>query len=217
MTNITAILVIKDNPKHLSEVLSSIHFVSEIIVVNIGINNDCKRILETFPTVKIVKIEEEITYVEQIREKSKTFAANEYVLFLDPDEVISDGLKNILVAQYTSYDYISMPRKNIIFGKWIQHARWWPDTQIRLFKKGSLIWPNKLHAQPEVQGKGYSVEVKEDNAIIHYNYETVTEYLLKMIRYANAEAQELIEMKKIYKVLSFIYVNLKKKKFTLSV
>jgi len=77
----------------------------------------------------------------------------------------------------------------MIWGKWISHARWWPDYQIRVFEKNSVIWPTTIHHQPQTVGNGYHIEAREDLAILHYNYESVDEYLGKMIRYAKSEAQ----------------------------
>lgn len=192
MSKISAILVVKDNPLHLAESLQSLDFVDEIVIVDIGINEDAKKILAQYDKVKVQQIKEQILYVEQIREKSKAFATYEHVIFLDPDEIISQALKEEIVKNMNNCDYISIPRKNIIFGKWIEHSRWWPDYQIRFFKKDSLVWPSRLHSQPEVKGKEYKIEAVEEKAIIHHNYETIDEYLSKMIRYAQAEAKEYI-------------------------
>lgn len=190
MNKISAILVVKDNPPHLTESLSSLDFVEEIVIVDIGMYDEAKKILAQFNNIKIEKVPEQILYVEQIRERSKKFAAHDHVLFLDPDEIITPGLKEEIVKNMNNCDYLSVPRKNIIFGKWIEHSRWWPDYQIRFFKKKSLVWPTKLHAQPQVNGKEYKIEASEEKALLHYNYESLDEYVSKMIRYAKAEAQE---------------------------
>jgi (heptosyl)LPS beta-1,4-glucosyltransferase len=84
-----------------------------------------------------------------------------------------------------------MPRKNMIFGKWIQRSRWWPDYQVRLFKRDSVTWPKEIHKQPQVKGNGYTIEAEEQCAILHYNYESVDEFMQKMSRYAKSEAGEL--------------------------
>ncbi|HRN69583.1 MAG TPA: glycosyltransferase family 2 protein [Candidatus Woesebacteria bacterium] len=198
MNNISAIIVANGNPPHIFESIRSIsELVNEIIIVDIGLDLTIINKLKENKLVVIKKIKEEILYVELIREKSKDFAKNEYVLFLDHDELLSPALVHVLKNEYKNYDFFSIPRKNIIMGKWIEYSRWWPDYQIRLFKKNHVKWPVKLHAQPEIEGNGYTVEQKENLAIIHYNYENLTEYFTKMIRYANAESQELIQKNKI--------------------
>ena len=189
MNTVSTIIVVKDNPPHLFETLDSIDsFSSEIIIANIGIDPNLKKQLLEIHKIKIIEIKESVPYVEIIREKIKQQSKNEYALFLDPDEVLSKQLVEVLKSSMGTYDYVRIPRKNIIFGKWIEHSRWWPDYQIRFFKKDSIVWPTEIHKQPKTTGKGSTLESKEENAIVHYNYESIDEYMQKALRYAKSEA-----------------------------
>lgn len=204
MNNISAIIVAKDNPPHFFETLESVAFAQEIIVIDIGLSHHCKEKISKYQNVKIVPIHEDVSYVEQIREKSKSYASHEWILILDPDEIVPKKLANALMKAMDESDYVSMPRKNIIFGKWIQHSRWWPDYQIRFFKKDAVSWPVQIHAQPKATGCELKLEPTEETAITHYNYENITEYLMKMIRYAQAEAKEKIDSKHNYSITAVV-------------
>ncbi len=192
MSNISGIIVARDRPKHLFETVASVEpLVDELIIADIGLTQETVTILKKNKKITVIPVRESIPYVELIREKLKDFAHGEYILVLDPDEVISRELANQLRNTYERYDFIRIPRKNIIFGKWIQHARWWPDYQIRLFKKDKVTWPIKLHCQPETTGSGYTIEPQEQYTLIHYNYDTIDEFFAKAVRYAKSEATEL--------------------------
>lgn len=192
MNKISAIIVVKNRPKHLFESISSIqNIVKEIIIVNIGLDKSVTAKLEQNKKIRIVEVKQDVPYVELIREEVKKYASEDYLLYIDPDEIVPQALAKILTSKYDSYDYIKIPRKNIIFDKWIEHNRWWPDYQIRLFKKNAVVWPKKIHAQPTVTGKGFTIDPNEEFALIHYNYESVDEFMQKLIRYAKAEADEL--------------------------
>jgi len=204
MNSISVIYVVRDNPSHFIESLESVQFANEIVVVDIGMTDQCKKAIQQFPNLKIIQYDAEVRYVEQIREKTKSYAKNEYILFMDPDEVIPEKLKEELLKRYEKYDYLSIPRKNEIFGKWIAHSRWWPDYQVRLFKKNATHWSKKLHAQPDVEGDGTFIDSQEDLAMIHYNYENLTEYLGKMVRYAESEAQEIVARNGKYTLVQVI-------------
>ncbi|MFN4212899.1 MAG: glycosyltransferase family 2 protein [Microgenomates group bacterium] len=198
MENISAVIVVKNNPSFLFKTLDSINdLVDEVIIVDIGINKNIINQLKKYQKVKIVPIKESVPYVEIIREKTKMFAKNDYVFFLDPDEVVSSDLKKIIKDNLLSFDYFKIPRKNFIFGRWIKHSRWWPDYQIRVFKKNKVFWPNKIHQQPKVSGRGFEIEAKEEYALIHYNYQNLDEYLDKSLRYAKNEAKEIFGEKKV--------------------
>jgi len=199
MENISAVIVVKNNPPHLFKVIDSVDdLVTKVVIVDIGISLDLIKRLKKYKKVKIIKIKEEVPYVELIRDKTKDFADTDYVFFLDPDEIVSPKLKTIIKSHLASYDYFKIPRKNIIFNRWIKYSRWWPDYQIRVFKKDKVFWPKIIHRQPKVQGPGFEVKPKEEFSLIHHNYKDLDEYLEKARRYAKYEAKELYEEKRIY-------------------
>ncbi len=193
MNNISVITAVKNKPIHLFESLESIdELAEEIIIADLGIDEEYRTKLKRMKKVKIISITENAPYIELIREKLKQYSSCEYIFFLDPDEIVPTHLASILKKNLGNADYFKIPRKNIIFGKWIQHARWWPDYQIRLFKKSQVTWPLHIHHQPIPRGKEFAVEPNEELALIHYNYDTIDEYLGKMYRYARVEAQEMV-------------------------
>jgi len=196
MNPISAIIVAKDNPHHILETVESIKdFVKEIIVVDLGIDPELKKKLSSYPLLQFNIKLKHIPYVELIRDDLKHQAKEKWVLFLDPDEVLTNDLKEELYKNMQNCDYFSIPRKNIIFGKWIQHSRWWPDYQVRLFKKDAVIWPTEIHKQPKVSGKEYKVKPKEELAITHFNYESIDEYISKAMRYAKSQAYGYVQKK----------------------
>jgi len=198
MKNVSAVIVVKNYPVHLLKVIDSINdLAKEIIIVDIGMDNRLRDELKKNQIVKIVAIKNDVPYVELIRDKTKDFAQSDYVFFIDPDEVVPPGLKTVIHSNLDSYDYFIIPRKNIIFGRWIKHSRWWPDYQIRLFKKDKVTWPKIIHRQPKVAGNGYMVEAREELALLHHNYQNIDEYLSKFRRYAKYEAKEIFDSKMI--------------------
>jgi len=202
--NISAVIVAKDNPPHIFETISSIKdFVSEIIIIDIGIDQLLKNKLKNSIN-QLIEFKEEIPYVELIREKAKQYVKNDVVLFLDPDEIFPEKVKETVKKEIKNYDYFSFPRKNIIFGKWIEHSRWWPDYQTRVFKKDKVVWSTEIHKQPKTTGKGLLVPAEEELAILHFNYESLDEYLQKTVRYAKAEAQSSITNHSSYTITETI-------------
>ena len=199
MENISAVIVVKNYPPFLLKVVQSVDdLVKEIIIVDIGMASELLKKLKDYKKIKIIKLSQNVPYVELIREKTKDFADTDYVFFLDPDEIVTPKLKTIIRSHLVSYDYFKIPRKNIIFGRWIKHSRWWPDYQIRVFKKNKVSWPKIIHRQPKVTGRGYEIEPKEELSLIHHNYRDIDEYLEKARRYAKYEAKELFDEKRIY-------------------
>ncbi|MEK6817396.1 MAG: glycosyltransferase family 2 protein, partial [Nanoarchaeota archaeon] len=121
-------------------------------------------------------------------------AKNEWILSLDADERITDELKkeiqSIVRNDKKDVNGFWIPRKNIIFGKWIEHTGWYPDYQLRLFKKGKGKFEEK-HVHEMIKLEGESGKLK--SPIIHYNYENISQFLQKTLLYTENEADQLIE------------------------
>ena len=134
-------------------------------------------------------------YVEPARNFAISKATGDWVLILDADEEISKALSQKIkeVVNDNDVDYYQIPRKNIIFGKWMRHARWWPDYNIRLFKKGAVTWNEAIHSVPESKGVGGELPAEENLAIIHYHYDSLEQYLERMNRYTTLYAKRLLK------------------------
>lgn len=133
-------------------------------------------------------------FVEPARNFAISKAAHDWVLVLDPDEEIPESLASRLkemVAKPIVSTYVEIPRKNIIFGKWVKASMWWPDYNIRFFKKGSVTWNDKIHRPPKTEGQGIKLPEDERWAIIHHHYDNIGQYLQRLDRYSSVQAREL--------------------------
>ncbi len=205
MNKISAIIVVKNNPPHLIETINSINgLVEEIIIGNIDIREDLKKNLTLNKKVRLVNIAKQTPFADFVKEDLKKETKGNYILYLDPDEIFPEAIKTFLTENLEKYDFYNFPRKNIIFGKWIMHSRWWPDHQLRLFRKNSVVWPKSIHPIVKPKGKGFTFNDEEKNSIIHYNYDNLDQYLEKAIRYAKSEAATKIQNKEEYTLASAI-------------
>jgi (heptosyl)LPS beta-1,4-glucosyltransferase len=134
-----------------------------------------------------VFVHKKVGYVEPARNFAISKASNPWILVLDADEEITEKLaaKINQILKSPKADYYRVPRKNIIFGHYMKHSRWWPDYNIRLFKKGSVSWNEVIHMVPMTEGVGGEIEEKEELAIIHHNYDSVEQYIERMNRYTS--------------------------------
>jgi len=202
---VSLIMVVHEDPPYIFKALeSALPLVSEIVLVDIGIDKNLKTKLKENKfgvPLRFVTVGEPVPYVELVREETKKEAQFDYILFLDEDEELSAGLVESLLHSIGKYDYFAFPRKNIIFGKWVENSRWWPDYQVRLFRKSKVIWPKIIHSQPQLTGNGLSLAQDERFALIHHNYNTIDQYLTKGMRYAKAQAKEKIAASKPYNIV----------------
>ncbi|MCJ7804573.1 glycosyltransferase family 2 protein [Patescibacteria group bacterium] len=191
---ISAIINTWNEEKSIKRCLESLKWVDEIIIVDMYSQDKTVDIAKKFGAK--IFFHKHIYIVEPARNFALSKVTGDWVLILDPDEEISPELAKILkhlAANHEDLNYFRLPRKNIIFGKWMKHSRWWPDYNIRFFKKGCVQWSEKIHSVPLTRGTGKDLEAKEVNAIIHHHYQSISQYLERLNRYTGIQAEELIK------------------------
>lgn len=191
MSKISVVINTLNEEKNIARALDSVKWANEVIVCDMYSEDS---------TVEIAKKREarvihhkKTGYVEPARNFAISEAQNEWILVLDADEEISDTLKE-QILQIISKDeasFVEIPRKNIIFGKWVKASQWWPDYHIRLFQKGKVTWSDKIHSKPKTDGIGLKIQPEESLAIIHHHYQDTSQYLGRMLNYSQIQAKEL--------------------------
>lgn len=179
--------------KNLPHVVASVKdLADEVVVVDTESTDDTVEVAKNLGCK--VFTHENTTVVEPVRNFSISKATGEWILLLDADEEVPPSLvsriKSILKSE-DSADYYRLPRKNIIFGKWIKSAHWWPDPVYRLFRKGAVSWDPQIHSIPQTVGRGADLPMEEEYAIIHHNYSSVSQFITRMDRYTNVQLNEL--------------------------
>ncbi|KUK79931.1 MAG: glycosyl transferase family protein [Microgenomates bacterium 39_7] len=178
----------------LADCLTSVTFADELIVVDMHSIDRTKLIAQEYKAKFF--LHDDLGYVEPARNYAISQATHEMILVVDADEVVSDGLKKKIqdiLSKKTSADVYLIPRKNMVFGQWLQHTGWWPDYQARLFKKGKVSWSEAIHQPPLMLGKVVKLSPEADHAFIHHHYPTVHSYLERMNRYTNVQAEHSLK------------------------
>lgn len=178
--SLSVVLSVHNEEKLLEEALQSVRQLADEIIV---VNNE-----STDKTAQISKKYTKNIFVHKNTPNSlnlpKNFgfskANSDWILSLDADERISPELaKEISHAINNSQLAVSgfwLPRKNKIFGKWLVGGIWWPDYQLRLFKKENGIFPAK-HNHEFLTVKGNTVHL--NNPLEHHSYTSVIQYVEK--------------------------------------
>jgi (heptosyl)LPS beta-1,4-glucosyltransferase len=168
----------------------------EVVVVDMHSTDKTNQIAKKFKAK--VFLHEYTRYVETARSFALSKATGDWILLLDADEEISPSLAQTLakMAQTGEADWVELPRKNIIFGQWIKNSRWWPDYLPRFFKRGKVSVPVKIHAPYEKEGRGIQLPAEEENALIHHNFQSVSQFIERLNRYTDIQAEELIKEEK---------------------
>ncbi len=190
---ISAVINTWNEAKNLAECLKTLDFADEIIIVDMESTDDTVKIAKQY-TDKVYSYPY-VGYVEPARNFALGKASGNWIFIVDADERIPITLaaKLLDIVQSDQADFVRIPRKNLVFNQWLKYSRWWPDYNIRFFKKGFVQWQDAIHSVPITNGTGLNLDPEPENAIIHHHYRTLDEYLLRMIRYTNQQSKELLD------------------------
>lgn len=185
---ISAVISAFNEEKNIKDCLESIKdLVDEIIVVDNSSTDKTKEIAQKY-TDKIFTQVNDPSKIDLQKNFGFSKAKSEYILCLDADERLTKELRIEIEKLDGSSDGYWMPRKNFIFGKWIQSEMWWPDYQLRLFKLGKGSYEKGVHNSLKVSGK----TSKLNSPLIHINYTSVFQFVSKLNNYTDIEAERII-------------------------
>ena len=202
---ISAVINVRNEAEALSKCLRSLKkFANEIIVVDMKSTDGSQEIAKS-AGAKVYEYRP-MKYVEPARNFALSKANGKWIILLDPDEFLPKTLKKELlsITKRGDVDYVKIPRKNIIFGKWIRHSNSWPDYLIRFFKKGAVTWKKEIHSQPTTKGNGITLLDSEKLAINHNNYTSIAQFVTRAVRYSGIQADELFAQDYKLKTSDFI-------------
>lgn len=178
--------------KNIGRCLESIRqLADEIVVVDMHSADKTVEIAKKYGAK--VFFHEYTRFVEPARNFALQQAQGDWVFLIDADEELTPTLANKLkeVIEIDRADFVEIPRKNIIFGKWVEHSRWWPDYLVRFFRKGKVKFSDKIHSPPSAEGEGMKFDPEEKNAIVHYNFQTISQFIERLNRYTDIQSEGL--------------------------
>jgi len=194
MGKLSVVISAYNEEKKIEDCLKSVSFADEIIFVDSSSTDETVEIAKKYTSRIFTRPNNPMLNVNKNFGFSK--AKSEWILSLDADERVTLELKEEIkstIEQLSNrtIDGFWIPRKNIIFGKWMQHTGWYPDYQLRLIRRGKGEFPEKhVHEMIVVEGQTERL----DNSIVHYNYDTIFQFIQKLINiYAPNEAEQMLE------------------------
>lgn len=137
---------------------------------------------------------EPLGYADPARMYAVAQATQEWILVLDADEIVPPALAAELarIAGGGSCDVVNIGRLNYFFGKPLRGGGWGvgQDRHLRFFRKGQIDIDARIHAQyrPRPGARVSNLAPVHGHHLVHFNYESVSEFLLRMDRYTSIEA-----------------------------
>lgn len=172
---------------HLDRVLDSVAKFDEIVVCDMESTDDTLDIARKHGCRIVTFPKGEHRICEPARNTAIQSASNSWVLVIDADEIVPDGLREYLYAAIENPDAdfaFDIPRINRFMGREIHGT---PDYQLRFFRKDKTDWPAVIHANPKVDSPIKKIPRKQELSLRHLDDASVSERIAKMNVYTDYE------------------------------
>lgn len=189
----------------LPQVLRSVSQFDEVLVCDMESTDDTLAIARDFGCRVVTFPRRHHTIVEPARDFAIHEASSEWVLVVDADELVTPQLREALydhIRQPSPAAGLLIPRRNRLMGRFL-HG-YYPDYNLRFFRRDAATWPPVIHAQPRVEGEVRHLPAsRRELAIDHLDDRSVSQRLDKINHYTEHEVAK--RAGRHYPVAAFFY------------
>jgi len=173
-----------------------------VIVIDSSTSDNTLEKVKSYPSVKYEVVEWQ--GYAKTKEYAVTLTGNEWVLWIDADESISDELSKELISfknKSPKYSAYTVARKAYFLGKWIKHGGWYPARVIRLFNKN---WAKFVYKDVHEYLIADSQVGELKNDLNHFTDPSIKHYFDKFNHYTTLAANELDKNRKSFSILDIL-------------
>lgn len=195
-------MITYNNARTIGRALESLKWADEIIVV------------DSFSTDKTVEICQK--YTDKIFQRrwpghrdqyqyAADLTTHPWIMFVDADEEVSpelaEEIRRELNAREGEQECFFVYRRTYYLGRWIRYGGWYPDGEIRLYRRDRGKWEGGLHAKVMVEGKLGTLK----NHYFHYNYWNISDQIQTIDRYSRIAVEDMVKMNKPFWLLNLLF------------
>lgn len=190
MNKVSIAIATRNEEKNIVDCLESVKWADEIVIFDESSSDRTFELVKKY-TKNAFSVKHDPMF-HRTKQMAIDKCKGDWILQIDADERISQKLREEILETIEKngdfYGY-KMPRKNEIFGKWMKNTGWYPDYQIKFFKRNHGCYACKsVHEDITIDGE---IGVLK-NDLIHRHYSSVDEYLTKLIDYTRNDALYLL-------------------------
>lgn len=191
MQSLSVVVITYNEERKLRRCLDPVSWADEIIVVDSGSTDGTLEIAEScggrvFQRPWSGFADQRNFGMEQAR--------GDWILFLDADEYVTEGLDTWirdLLRSGGDFDAYKIHRQEHFLRFPIRHGTLNPSYQPRLLKNGKGYWTGGAHAHIEVDGHGELGLIHED--LYHDSHNTLSDFITRINGYTTVDAGERIQ------------------------
>jgi glycosyltransferase involved in cell wall biosynthesis len=181
-------VITRDEAADIAAALESVAWADEIVVVDSGSTDETIAIARRYTDCVVVR--EWPGYGAQ-KNIAATLATHDWILSIDADERVTPALGQeirALLATDPQHAAYRLPRVTWHLGRWVRTTDWYPDPQLRLYRRDRARWISPLvHESVTVDGSVGRLA----HELQHYAYRDVADHLNTIDRYTTLSARQM--------------------------
>jgi len=187
--NISVLILTYNEEVNIRRTISNvIDWADQVIVVDSYSDDNTVKIVKEYD-VKVY-FNHFINFKEQrLFALRETAISNEWVLFLDADEWLTDELKDEIdeTLKSTELDGFLIKRRFYFMGSWIRYGGYYPSWNLRLFKRNLATVNREINEHIHIDGLVGSLK----NDMVDENKKSFSEWITKHNVYSDFESLQL--------------------------
>lgn len=189
-SSLSCCVIACNEERNIRRCLESVSFADELVVVVDSRSSDATEAIARELGARVV----EHPYQGNIEQKNFALAqaSGAWVLSLDADEAITEPLareiRAVLSAPSSDIQGYAINRITYHLGRWIRHGDFYPDWQLRLFRRGRGRWAGvNPHGRIQLEGRSGRLH----GTCEHYSYRDLADQIDRIQDFSRIQARAL--------------------------
>ncbi len=199
---VSVYMITYNNEETIERALKSVTWANEIVIVDSFSNDRTVEIGRRF-TDKVFQRKwpghrDQYQYAADL-------TTHEWIMFVDADEEISpelaEEIRKELSGKGEGVDGFFVYRRTFYLGRWIRYGGWYPDGEIRLYRRNKGRWEGGLHARAVVNGRVQPLK----NLYHHYTYRDISDQIQTIDKYSRIAAEDMLQQGETFSLFKLLF------------
>lgn len=190
---ITAIIVTLNEDRYLEKCLNRLSFCDQIIVYDMYSTDSSVEIAKKFKAE--IRYHQRVPAVESVRKEAAGSSKNEWIIFLDPDEILPENIGKIfgeIIIKVPDLGVVYLPWQFYFNGKPLTFTIWgFGRKKAFLFHRKRCRFSKDVHNGYQLLDSYKSIELSDikEHGVDHYWNNSYKQLFAKHIRYIKTDGQ----------------------------
>lgn len=200
---ISAAIIVRNEAENIPGLCETLDWADEIVIVD---SDSTDRTVELARSYTTQVFNRPFAGYKDKHEYADSLTTGDWIFWIDADERVTPELRAAIAAlrerdEATLPDGFRIARRTLYQGRWIAHSGWYPDFQMRLYRKAASFWDGVApHETARVHGRVETLR----GEFLHYTKRDLSEHHRVLDSYTSLAAQYLFNQGRRVRALELL-------------